>query len=40
MSARPDAGRLGLHQRRRDAVGLAGHAFFSMIRNSPQEVKL
>ena len=24
MSARPDAGRLGLHQRRRDAVGLAG----------------
>ena len=26
MSARPGVGRLGLHQRRRDAVGLAGHS--------------
>ena len=31
MSARPGLGRLGLHQRRRDAVGLAGRACFHVL---------
>ena len=31
MSARPGLGRLGLHQRRRAAVGLAGRACFHVL---------
>lgn len=31
MSARPGLRRLGLHQRRRDAVGLAGRACFHVL---------
>ena len=31
MSAHPGLGRLGLHQRRRDAVGLAGRACFHVL---------